>query len=71
MTLHIMGHDGIFLHTVIKESHTTLSIDPHLGYICKPIPMLEWIRIQEGSLSASSYALGASSLGVLGTVTFI
>ena len=66
-----MGCDGIYLHAIIEDSHTALSIDPHLGYILKPIPMLEGIRIQEGSLSASSYTLGAFSWVVLGMGTFV
>ena len=56
-----MGHDGIYLHAIIKESHTTLSVD--LGYILDPVPMLKGVRIQEESLSVLSYALGASSWG--------
>ena len=71
MTLHITGHDGIYLNAIVKESHTALSIDLHFGYILDPIPMLKGIRIQEVSLSASSYALGASSWEVLGVVTFV
>ena len=71
MTLHITGCDGIYLCAIIEESHTALSIDLYFGYILNPIPMLEGIRIQEGSLIALPYTLGASSWGVLGVVTFI
>ena len=63
--------DGIYLHAIIEKSHAALSIDLHLGYIFYPIPMLEGISIQEGSVCASPYTLGASSWGVLGMVTFI
>ena len=71
MTPHIAGHDGIYLHDIIKEGHTALSIDPHLGYILNPLPSLEGIRIQEGSLCALLYALGTPPGGVIGMVTFI
>ena len=61
MTLHITGCDGTYLHTIVEENHTALSIDLHLSYIFALIPTLEGIRIQEGSLSASSYTFRASS----------
>ena len=35
MSLHIAGHNGIYLHTII-EGHIALSIDFHLGYILDP-----------------------------------
>ena len=71
MTLHIAGHNGIYLCAIIKEGHTALSINPHLGYILDTIPMLEGIRIQEESLYTLLYALGAPSGGIIGMVTFI
>ena len=71
MTLHIAKHDGIYLCTIIKEGHTALFIDSNLGYILDPMPLLEGIRIQEGSLFALLYALGAPSGGVVGIVTFV
>ena len=58
MALHITGHDSICLHTIIKEGHTALPIDLHLGYIFDPVPMLEGTRIQEWSLLMLSYAWG-------------
>ena len=64
MTFHITGCDSIYLHAIIKESHSVLSIDLHLGFVLDSIPMLKGIRIQEESLSALSYTLGASSWGV-------
>ena len=36
-----------------------LSIDPYFSYILNPLPSLEGIRIQEGSLCALLYTLGA------------
>ena len=65
------GHNGIYLHAIIKEGHTALSIDPHLGYILDPISSLEGIRIQEGSLCALLYTLGAPSRDIIGMDTFI
>ena len=71
MSLHVSGHNGIYLHAIIKEGHRALSTDLHLGYILDPMPLLEGIRIQEGSLCASLYALGAPSGVVIGMVAFI
>ena len=71
MALHITGHDSIYLHTIIEEGHTALPIDLHLGYIFDPIPMLEGIGIQEGSLLMLSYARGATSMAAFGMVTFV
>ena len=36
MSLHVAGHNGTYLHAIIKEGHTALSIDLHLGYIFTP-----------------------------------
>ena len=71
MTLYIAGCNGIYLHAIIKEGHTALSIDPHLGYILNPIPLLEGIRIQEGSLYALFYTFGTPSRGIISVVAFI
>ena len=71
MTLHIARHDGIYLCAIIKEGHAALSIDPHLGYILDPMPSLEGIRIQEGSLCALLYASGTPSGGVIGVAAFM
>ena len=71
MSLHIAGHNGIYLHAVSKEGHTALSIDLHLGYILNPMLLLEGVRIQEGSLCTLLYVLGAPSGGVVGMVAFI
>ena len=71
MSLHVAGHNGIYLHAIIEQGHTTLSIDPHLGYILNPMPPLDRIRIQEGSMCALLYVLGAPSGDVIDMVTFI
>ena len=71
MTLHITGCYGIYLCTIIKESHVALSVDLHLGYIFDPMPMLEGIRIQEGSLHTLTYALGATAMAAFSVVTFV
>ena len=65
MTLHIARHDSIYLCTIIKEDHTALSIDLNLGYILDPMPSLDGIGIQEGSLCVLLYALGAPSVSLL------
>ena len=65
------GHNGIYLHAIIKEGHTALSIDLHLGYILDPMPLLEGVRIQEGSLHVSPYTLGTPLRGIIGMVTFV
>ena len=71
MSLHIAGHNGIYLHAIIKEGHTALSIDLYLGCILDPMPSLEGVRIQEGSLCMLLYALGAPSGGIVGMVAFV
>ena len=71
MALHITGHDSIYLCTIIKEGCTALPIDLHLGYIFDPVPMLEGIRIQEGSLLMLSYTWGTTSMAAFGVVPFI
>ena len=43
----------------------------HLGYILNPMPLLEGVRIQEGSLCMLLYAFGAPSWGVIGMVAFV
>ena len=63
-------HVGIYLCTIIKEGHTALSIDPHLGYILHPMPLLQGNGIQEGSLCVLLYALGAPSWGVIVIILF-
>ena len=71
MILHIIRCDGIDLCTTVQESLTTLPVDLHFSYIFDPIPMLEGVQIQEGSLLESCYALGTSSWGFLCAVIFI
>ena len=71
MSLHIAGCNGIYLHAIIKEGHTALSIDLHLGYILNPMPFLEGVRIQEGRLCTLLYALGAPSGGIVVMVAFV
>ena len=45
--------------------------DLYLGYIFDPIPTLEGIRIQEGSLCTLLYTLGTTSVAAFGMVAFI
>ena len=71
MSLHVAGHNGIYLYTITKEGHTALSIDLHLGYILEPMPLLEGVRIQEGSLCTLLYTLGTPSGGIIGMAAFI
>ena len=62
-------HNSMDLCTFIEESNTALSINPYLGYIFDPIPLVEGIGIQEGSLHVTSYVLGIPSRGSFGLVT--
>ena len=71
MSLLIVGHNGIYLHAVIKEGHTALSIDLHLGYILDPMPLQEGVRIQEGSQCTLLYTFSAPSRGTISVVAFI
>ena len=57
---YIFRHDGVDLHPIVQESHTTLSINSHSSYILNPMPMLNGVWIQEGSLLGWLYALGTS-----------
>ena len=71
MITYALGGDGVNLHSIVQESHTALSIDPHPCYIFNIIPMLKGVQIQEGSLLGLCYALKTSSWGFLGVVGFI
>ena len=71
MSLYITAHYGIYLHAIIEESHAALSVDLHLGYIFDPIPMVEGIRIQEGSLCMLSYALSATFVATFCMVSLV
>ena len=60
----------VFICTPLsRKGHTALSIDPYLSYIFDPMPWEKGVRIQEGSLSVASYALGIPSWGAFGLVT--
>ena len=50
--------DGVYLCAIIEEGYTSLSVNPYPGYNFNPIPLMEGIRIQEGSLFTMPYALG-------------
>ena len=62
--------DCVYLCTIVEEGHTALSINPYPGHVFDPIPSLERVGIQEGSLCVTSYALGNLSWGAFGGVTF-
>ena len=62
-------HNSIYLCDIIEEGHTALSINPYLGYVFDPIPLVEGIGIQEGSLCVMSYTLVVPSGGTFGLVT--
>ena len=64
-----LGSNGIYLHTIIEEGHTALSVNPYLDYIFDPISLEEVIRIQEGSLCVMSYTLGIPSRGAFSLAT--
>ena len=61
-----LGSDCIYLHTIVKEGHTALSINPYLGHILNPIQLEKGVGIQEGSLFVTSYALDIPSWGSFG-----
>ena len=69
MILDKTWHNSIYLHAIIEEGHKALSVNPYLGYIFNPIPSVEGIKIQEGSLCARSYTLGVPSGGAFGLAT--
>ena len=62
-------HDSIYPHAIIEKVHTALSVNPYLGYIFDPIPLVEGIGIQEGSLHTVPYALGIPSWGTFSLAT--
>ena len=68
MILDKTWHDSIYLCAIIEEGHTAVSINLNLGYVFDPIPSVEGIGIQEGSLCAMPYALGIS-WGTFGLAT--
>ena len=68
MALNKIWCDDVYLHAIIKKDHTTLPIHPYLGYVFNPIPSVEGVMIQEGSLCAMSYALGIPSWSIFGLV---
>ena len=65
MAFNKIWSDGFYLCSGIKEGHTALSINPYLGYVFDPIPLVEGIRIQEGILCAMPCALCVPSWGTL------
>ena len=69
MILNETWHNSIYLHTIIKEVYIALSINSYLSYVFDPIPLVEEIRIQEGSLFVMSYTLGIPSGGTFGLAT--
>ena len=62
--------DGAYLCAIIKEGHTALSVNPYTGYIFDPVPLVKEIRIQEGSLCMTPYALRVTSWGAFSMATF-
>ena len=71
MITHIPWHDGIYLGTVVQRGHATFPIYLHSGYVFDPIPSLERVWIQEGSLQGGFHALGASVWGVSAAVIVV
>ena len=63
-------HNGVDLGTVVQESHAYLPIDSYSGYVLDPVPLVKWVRIQEGSLHLVFYTLGVLSWGTFGMVAF-
>ena len=63
-------HNSVCLCAIIKEDHTALSVNPYSGYIFHPIPLVEGIGIQEGSLVTIPYALGVPSWSSFSMIAF-
>ena len=42
--------NGVDLCTIVKENHAALHINSYSGYILDPVPFIEGVGIQEGSL---------------------
>ena len=61
MTFDETWHNSVYLSAIVKEGHTAFPINPYPGYVFDSVPLLEGIRIQEGSLCVTSYALGIPS----------
>ena len=66
MAFNKIWSDGVYLHAIIKEGLTALSINPYLGYVFIPIPLVEGIGIQEGILCVKPYALCIPFWGTFG-----
>ena len=64
MITYILRHGGVDLWTIVQESHATLSIYPHSGYILDPMPMLKGVWIQEGCLWGGFYTSRVSVWGL-------
>ena len=64
MIAYIPQHDGIYLGTIVQESHTTFSIYLYSGYVFDPLPSLKRVQIQEGSLQGGFDALRACAWGL-------
>ena len=65
MITYVPQHDGIYLGTIVQESHATFPIYLHLSYILNPVPSLGGVQIQEGSLWGGFYASWVSFWGLL------
>ena len=63
MIAYVPWNDSIYLGTIVQEGHTTFPIYLHFRYIFNPVPSLERVWIQEGSLQGGFYASGASIWG--------
>ena len=70
MVLNELQCNGVYLCTIVQEGHAALSINPYPGYIFDPIPSVEGIGIQEGSMCMMFYALGILPWGTFGMVAF-
>ena len=64
-------HHSVYLCTIIEESHAALSVNPYPSYIFNPIPLVEGIGIQEGSLCMMPYVLGVPFWGAIGLAALI
>ena len=64
MIAYVPQHDGFYLGAIVQEGHATFPIYRHFSYVVNSVPLLERVRIQEGSLQGGFYASWASFWGL-------
>ena len=62
--------NGVDLGAIVQESHASIPIDSHSGYILNSVPSVTGVGIKGGSLCLAFYALNVPSWGTFSGVTF-